>query len=118
MRKSGFDILMTIVSLAVILLACSIFVNAIEWVGKKLNFHEGVVGSVFAAVGTALPETIIPIIAIVFATGEGADQIGIGAIAGAPFMLSTLTFFITGAAVIIYTLSGKRTLRMNVDVNI
>ena len=114
----GFDIVMTIVSLGVILLACSIFVNAIEWVGKKLNFHEGIVGSVFAAVGTALPETIIPIIAIVFATGPRADEIGIGAIAGAPFMLGTLTFFITGLAVIIYTLRGKRSLKMDVDISI
>jgi cation:H+ antiporter len=74
--KMGLDVVMTVVSLGLILAACSVFVNAIEWIGKKLNFHEGIVGSVFAAVGTALPETIIPIIAIVFATGSQADEIG------------------------------------------
>ncbi len=114
----GLDVVMTVVSLGLILAACSVFVNAIEWIGKKLNFHEGIVGSVFAAVGTALPETIIPIIAIVFATGSQADEIGIGAIAGAPFMLGTLAFFVTGLAVIIYTLRGKRSLKMDVDVSI
>lgn len=112
------DIIMTILSLAIILAACSVFVNAIEWIGKMLNFHEGMVGSVFAAVGTALPETIIPIIAIVFATGAQADQIGIGAIAGAPFMLGTLAFFVTGLAVIINRLLGRRSLKMDVDVKV
>jgi len=114
----GISITMTLLSLALILLACSIFVNAVEWLGKVLNLHQGMVGSVFAAVGTALPETIIPIIAIVFAAGQGADDIGIGAIAGAPFMLGTLAFFISGLAVIVYARMGRRTLTMNVDVDI
>jgi cation:H+ antiporter len=73
------------------------------------------VGSILAAVGTAMPETIIPIIAIVFTSGTAAHDVGIGAIAGAPFMLSTLAFFVTGAAVVVYTLLGKRTLHMDVD---
>jgi cation:H+ antiporter len=55
---------------------------------------------VLAAVGTALPETLIPVIAILFATGEGAEEIGVGAVLGAPFMLATLAMFVTGAAVL------------------
>lgn len=94
------------------------FTNAIEWFGKKLNLGQGVVGSVFAAVGTALPETIIPIIAILYYKGEKAKEIGIGAIAGAPFMLGTLAFFVTGLAVVIYTIMGKRSLKMNADVSV
>jgi cation:H+ antiporter len=112
------DIVMTIISLGVILLSCSVFVNAIEWFGKKLDLHQGVIGSILAAIGTALPETIIPIIAILFSAGKGATEIGIGAIAGAPFMLGTLAFFVTGLAVIVFTLMGKRTLRMDVEVSI
>jgi cation:H+ antiporter len=69
--------------------------------GFKLNLSEGAVGSVLAAVGTALPETIIPVIAIVFGNGGGTGhEIGIGAILGAPLMLSTLAMFITGVAVV------------------
>jgi len=48
--------------------------------GKKLDLSEGAVGSVLAAVGTALPETLIPIIAIVFAGDAAGHEIGIGAI--------------------------------------
>jgi len=56
---------------------------------------------VLAAVGTALPETMIPIIAIVFATGASSNEVGVGAVLGAPFMLSTLAMFVTGVAVLV-----------------
>lgn len=110
--------LLLLVCLCLILLSCVVFTNAIEWLGKKLNLGQGVVGSVFAAIGTGLPETIIPILAIVVYKNKGADQIGIGAIAGAPFMLGTLAFFVTGAAVLIYAGLGKRSTRMNVDKDV
>ncbi|MDD3852917.1 MAG: sodium:calcium antiporter [Syntrophomonadaceae bacterium] len=91
-----------IVSLGVILIGAEVFVNGVEWLGKKLDLSEGAVGSVLAAVGTALPETIIPIIAIVFGNNGVGHEIGIGAILGAPLMLATLAMFVTGAAVIIF----------------
>ena len=109
------DIVMLVLSLGLILLSCILFVNAIECFGKALNLHQGIIGSILAAIGTALPETIIPIIAILFTKGESAHEIGIGAIAGAPFMLGTLAFFVTGTAVIVNKLIGRRTLAMNVD---
>jgi cation:H+ antiporter len=113
-----FDVLMTLLSLSIILISCFLFTNAIEWFGKKLNLGQGVVGSVFSAIGTALPETIIPIIAILYYNDAKAKEIGIGAIAGAPFMLGTLAFFITGLSVIIYTILGKRTLKINANINV
>jgi len=51
-------------------------------------------------VGTALPETMIPIIAILFSGEAHSDEIGVGAILGAPFMLATLAMFVTGSAVL------------------
>ena len=39
-------------------------------------------GPSLAAVGTALPETMIPIIAILFATGASSHEVGVGAILG------------------------------------
>lgn len=105
------------VSLIVILLSCEIFTNAIEWFGKKLNVGEGVVGSIFAAVGTCLPETMVPVIAIFLGGTEGTG-VGVGAIAGAPFMLSTLAFFVTGLAVVLYSLGKKRSIKMEVNTKI
>ena len=94
------DILILAAAFLMILAGAELFTNGIEWFGRKLGLAEGAVGSVLAAVGTALPETLIPIIAIIFATGESSTEVGVGAILGAPFMLSTLAMFVTGVAVV------------------
>src|SRR3954453_1073475 len=90
--------------LVVILVGCDIFTNSIEWLGKKLNLNEGLLGSIFAAVGTALPETLIPIVAVVSGTtasqnANHAHDVGLGAIIGAPFMLATVAMLVTGTAI-------------------
>ena len=95
-----YEIGLLVISLGIILVGAEVFVNGIEWLGCKLNLSEGAVGSVLAAVGTALPETIIPIIAIIFGQGREGHAIGIGAILGAPLMLATLAMFVTGVAVV------------------
>ncbi len=96
-------------SLGAILLAAEMFTNSIEWLGRRLHLSEGAVGSVLAAVGTALPETLIPIIAILMGGGaEASHEVGIGAILGAPLMLSTLGFFVTGGAVLFFALRHGR----------
>ncbi len=100
-----------IISLAMILGAAVLFTNAVEIMGDRLHLGAGAVGSVLAAVGTALPETMIPVVAIVGAllSGSGsaaAGEIGIGAILGAPFLLATLALFIVGAAALGYR--GRR----------
>ena len=94
------DAALLLVALIVILIGAELFTNGIEWFGRHLELAEGAVGSVLAAVGTALPETMIPIIAILFTGGEAATDIGVGAVLGAPFMLATLAMFVTGIAVL------------------
>ncbi len=94
------DVVVLVLAFLIILVGAELFTNGIEWFGRKLGLAEGAVGSVLAAVGTALPETMIPIIAILFATGEHSAEVGIGAILGAPFMLATLAMFVTGVAVL------------------
>jgi cation:H+ antiporter len=111
-------IVLLALSLIFILLACYIFVNAVECLGRAYNLHQGIIGSILAAVGTALPETIIPIMAIFFSQGKGGHDVGIGAIAGAPFMLATLGFFVTGCSAVVYAALGKRSRRMDVDCRI
>ena len=100
-----------IISLVVILGAAALFTNAVEIMGDRLHLGAGAVGSVLAAVGTALPETMIPLVAIIGAllVGSGsaaAGAIGIGAILGAPFLLATLALFIVGVAALGY--KGRR----------
>jgi cation:H+ antiporter len=102
-------VFLLIVALAIILVSAELFTNGIEWFGRRYDLGEGAVGSVLAAVGTALPETLVPIIAIVFTGGAAAEEVGVGAILGAPFMLATLAMFVTGAAVFVFALLGRRT---------
>ena len=108
-------VLILVLALFVILLGAELFTNGIEWLGRKLDLAEGAVGSVLAAVGTALPETMIPIIAILFAGGEASHEVGIGAILGAPFMLSTLAMFVTGMGVLAFRARRATGEHMRID---
>lgn len=110
------DIGLLIVSFVIILIGAESFTNGIEWLGQKLKLGAGAVGSILAAVGTALPETMVPIIAILGGgVGTEGQDIGMGAILGAPFMLATLAFFITGLAALLFRRKNQA-LRLNTKV--
>jgi len=112
------SVFLLIVALAIILASAELFTNGVEWFGRRYDLGEGAVGSVLAAVGTALPETLIPVIAIIFTGGAAAEDVGVGAILGAPFMLASLAMFVTGAAIIVFSLLGRRSrdVRLNEPV--
>jgi cation:H+ antiporter len=97
-----------IVALLVILLSCEVFTNGIEWLGCRLGLAETATGSILAAVGTAMPETIIPLIAIFLGSEAEGEEIGEGAILGAPFMLGTLAMFVGGVSVWYAYHKGRR----------
>ncbi|MBX5466338.1 MAG: sodium:calcium antiporter [Firmicutes bacterium] len=79
-----------------IVLSADYFTNGVEWFGNRFRLSEGAVGSLLAALGTALPETLVPVVALIFGHPSEA-AIGLGAILGAPFMLATLGFMVLGA---------------------
>lgn len=87
--------------LIVILIAAEVFTNALEHLGEKLGISEGVTGSIFAAVGTALPETSVPLLALLAGTQNAHtnEEIGVGAILGAPLMLATLSICLMALSV-------------------
>lgn len=103
--------------LLMILAAAEFFTNGIEAFGRKFSFSQAVVGSIFAAVGTALPETILPVVAIFLYGGHSSKEIGVGAILGAPFMLSTLAFFLVGVTASVAALNKKRPFELRVEIH-
>jgi cation:H+ antiporter len=107
-----------IAALALILVSAELFTNGVEWFGRRYELGEGAVGSVLAAVGTALPETLVPIIAIVFTGGAAAADVGVGAILGAPFMLASIAMVVTGAAVVIFAWRGRRSIDVTVNEDV
>jgi cation:H+ antiporter len=108
------DWVLLVLSLLIILLAAELFTNGVEWVGEGFGLSEGVVGSVLAAVGTALPETLLPLVAIL-SGHEAGEEIGIGAILGAPFMLTTLAMVVIAVAVLYYARGGARSRDLAID---
>lgn len=92
-------VLLLLLSFVMILAGAFTFTNAVEWAGTRLGLGHGAVGSVLAAVATALPESTIPVIAIL--SGEETGQIAIGAIVGAPFLLGTLGMVMVGGTALL-----------------
>ena len=92
------EIWILIASLLVVLGGAECFTNALEHLGERLGISEGVTGSIFAAVGTALPEAMVPVIAVLASSGslQTREEVGVGAILGAPLMLSTLSLCLMG----------------------
>jgi cation:H+ antiporter len=104
------------ISFAVILAGALLFTNAVEWAGNRLEIGEGATGSLLAAVGTAMPETLIPIVAII-GGAEGAEDVAIGAIIGAPFLLATIAMALVGISALIFRARRAQgtSLRANVE---
>jgi cation:H+ antiporter len=92
------EILILLGALGIILLGAEAFTNSLEHFGERLGISEGVTGSIFAAVGTALPETMVPLFAILLGTGSETlrHEVAVGAILGAPLLLATVAFFLVG----------------------
>lgn len=100
--------LIGILALLGILLGSELFTNALEHLGEYYGLSEGAVGSIFAAIGTALPETMVPIIALFSANVASVGQaVSVGAILGAPLMISTLSFGVLG----VFILTQRRSLK-------
>ena len=109
------EIFLLLISFAIILAGALLFTNGIEWVGHKLNLGEGAVGSILAAVGTAMPETLIPIVAIIGGV-QGSDEVAVGAIVGAPFLLATIAMALVGIAALAYVRRRPQGHRLDVHV--
>jgi cation:H+ antiporter len=95
------DVFLLAASFAVILAGALLFTNAVEWLGRRLEVGEGAVGSLLAAVGTAMPESFIPLVAVI-GGAEGSEEVAIGAIVGAPFLLATIAMMLVGLAALGY----------------
>jgi cation:H+ antiporter len=108
------DELLLLVAFAIVLGGALLFTNAVEWLGHRLGLGEGAVGSVLAAVGTAAPETLIAIVALLDTEPE-SEGVAIGAIVGAPFLLGTLAMGLVGLFAYLYR--GRRKQGVNLDAH-
>jgi cation:H+ antiporter len=92
-------VLLLLVAFVLIIAGAIGFTNAVEWLGVRLDLGAGAVGGLLAAVGTALPESLIPLVALIGSGGGGErEQVAIGAVIGAPFLLATLAMLLVAGA--------------------
>jgi cation:H+ antiporter len=88
-------------SAVVIYLSCEYFVNGVEWVGRKLAMGQKATGTILAAFGTALPESVVTFVAVAFAAHANDKDIGVGAAMGGPLVLGTIAYAVVGVALLI-----------------
>ena len=94
--KTVLHFALLVAAAAAIYFSCEWFVNAVEWVGRRLQVREMAVGTVLAAAGTALPESVVTLVAVAFGGTPQHKDIGVGAAMGGPLALATVAYGITG----------------------
>jgi cation:H+ antiporter len=102
-------------SAVVIYLACEYFVNGVEWVGRKFSVGEQATGSILAAFGTALPESVVTFVAVVFGATAAQKEIGVGAALGGPLVLSTIAYATVGVVLLATRQKLPRTAEITAD---
>jgi cation:H+ antiporter len=93
--------LQVVLALLLLVLASDAFTNAVEWIGALFGLTRSAVGAIVAAIGSSLPETMVAVIALVLLADPASQAIGIGAVIGAPLMLSTVVFCLIGVGAIV-----------------
>ena len=109
------SLLLFLVAIGIILGGAAVFTNAVEWLGRRLGISDGAIGSILAGIATALPETLIPIIAIFGGKSQAETDIGIGAILGAPLMLGTLVLPMLASFLLLLGRMRKRAGQFELD---
>jgi cation:H+ antiporter len=89
-----------IASAIAIYLSCELFVNGVEWVGRKLAVGQKATGTILAAFGTALPESVVTLVAVAFGGTAASKALGVGAALGGPLALSTVAYATVGVVLL------------------
>src|SRR5260221_1508583 len=97
---SMLTVILFLGSAAAIYFACEFFVNGVEWLGRKLGVGETATGTILAAFGTALPESAVTFVALVFGRTTAQKDISVGAALGGPLVLATISYAVVGFAML------------------
>jgi cation:H+ antiporter len=109
------SVVLLLLSAGAIYISCEYFVNGVEWTGRRLGVAESAVGTVLAAFGTALPESVVTFVAVVFGDSEAQKDIGVGAALGGPLVLGTIAYAVVGLVFLASKEKQGQTLLASVD---
>ncbi len=114
---SALPLMLTLLGLlgsaAAIYVACEYFVNGVEWVGHRFAMEQKATGALLAAFGTALPESIVTLVAVLGHDSARKD-LGVGAAMGGPLALATIAYATVGLSLLLCrrSLAGGKGLDM------
>lgn len=109
-------VLFLLSSMAIVLVAALLFVNAIEYLGYRLSLGGSFVGTILAPLFTSFPELVVFLVAVFFSGAEAGEEIGIGTLFGQPFMASSLSYGLVGLAALFgFYLKKRSDLVLEVD---
>jgi cation:H+ antiporter len=89
-------VFLLLLSAAAIYWSCEYFVNGVEWIGQRFGLTQNATGTVLAAFGTALPESVVTFVAVAFGKNPASKDIGVGAALGGPLVLATIAYAVVG----------------------
>ncbi|MBY0420677.1 MAG: hypothetical protein K2Q06_00130 [Parvularculaceae bacterium] len=95
------DVVQLAVAAGLIFLSAEVFVNGVEHLGRKLSFGATATGTILAAFGTALPESVVTLVAAVFAKSDAERELAVGAAVGGPLALATIAYATVGVTLLV-----------------
>jgi cation:H+ antiporter len=113
----ALTIALLIAAAGIIYFSCETFVNGVEWLGQRLNLAQTATGTILAAFGTALPESVVTLVAVAFGTTPAHKEIGVGAAIGGPLALSTVAYAVVGVVLLATARRGGRASTAYVDTD-
>src|ERR1700743_1336835 len=97
----ALTLLILLAAAAVIYVACELFVNGVEWIGHRFDMGQKSTGTILAAFGTALPESVVTFVAVAFGVSAADKDIGVGAAMGGPLVLGTIAYAVVGVSLLL-----------------
>lgn len=118
MHSLWFHFALLIGSAIAIYLSCELFVNGVEWVGRKLAVGQKATGSILAAFGTALPESVVTLVAVAVGGSMASKELGVGAALGGPLALATIAYATVGIVLLLGRRQLPRTPEIRADFRV
>ncbi len=100
--------LLLLLSVLTVFAGSLLFVNAVEYIGRILNWSKSFLGAIISPLFTSFPELIVFATALLLADHVTGNEIAIGVIIGQPFMASSVAYGLLLFAIIPSVLLGKR----------
>ncbi|MDP8012044.1 MAG: sodium:calcium antiporter [Thermoplasmata archaeon] len=110
-----------ITSILLVFFSSLLFVNAVEYVGFKLNLSKSFIGTIISPLFTSFPELVIFLVAVFEIGSYSGSQEAIGTIFGETFMSSSISYTLVFFSILVGSVTiknFKKTIRVEKTLSI